>query len=122
MKNEIKIRKRRFIAVILTFLLLLNQLPPIAADANSLDTLTNGQTLLPGETISNNTETSCRFVYYGDSWEELGSGDIAANGSHEVQAFAGTVPDGYEFSGWTVSVNYISGGGIESIGLQAQFK
>ena len=122
MKNEIKIRKKRFAAAMLMFLLLLNLLPPIAADAYSLDALVDGQTLRPGETISNNAEASCRFVYYGDAWEDLGSGDIAANGSHEVKAFAGTVPDGYEFSGWTVTVNYISGGGIESIVLQAQFK
>ena len=91
MNNEIRIRKRRFVAAMLALLLLLNQLPPISADAAeyAAEALSSNQILTPGDTISNNSDTSCVITYYdhGETGDKLFSGTIDRNALHEVPVY-----------------------------------
>ena len=125
MNNEIRIRKRRFIAGMLTFLLLLNQLLPVsshAADAYGVEDLYEGQILNPDDTISNGTDTFCAITYYdhGETGGELSSGVVDQNTPHKVPAYTGNVPEGFRFTGWQVLyVGIASGDVVESITLQA---
>jgi len=125
MNNEIRIRKRRFIAGMLTFLLLLNQLLPVsshAADAYGVEDLYKGQILNPDDTISNSTNTFCAITYYdhGETGGELSSGVVDQNTPHKVPAYTGNVPEGFKFTGWQVLyVGVTSGDEVESITLQA---
>ena len=125
MNNEIRIRKRRFIAGMLTFLLLLNQLLPVsshAADAYGVEDLYEGQILNPDDTISNSTDTFCAITYYdhGETGGELSSGVVEQNTPHKVPAYTGNVPEGFRFTGWQVLyVGIASGDVVESITLQA---
>lgn len=125
MNNEIRIRKRRFIAAMLTLLLLLNQLPSISADAAeyAVETLYSNQILTPGDKLLNHFGTSCVITYYDyeENGSELFSGTVDQNTPHEVPAYTGSVPNGFDFTGWKVRyVGIASGDVVESITLEAR--
>ena len=124
MNNEIRIRKRRFMAAMLTLLLLLNQFPSISADAAeyAAEDLVYDQILTPGDKILNHSDMSCVITYYDyeENGSELFSGTVDQNTPHEVPAYTGSVPDGFDFTGWKVLyVGIASGGVVESITLEA---
>ena len=127
MKNEIKIRKKRFLAILLVMLIVLKSLPPISVRAEAvydlaeLYEMSEYPVLNPGDTLSNSGETSCVISYYdyGEYGEELISNRIDQGMSHTVFDYPGNLPDGVEFSGWLISYIYASGGVIESVNLEA---
>ena len=124
MKNEIRIRKKRFLAAMVMLLLLLNQLPPIPAQSTeyAAETLYSNQILNPGDIISNGSGGSCAITYYdyGETGGELSSDSIGQDSVHTVPAYTGTLPAGFRFTGWQVLyVSIASGDVVESITLEA---
>jgi len=107
MRNDVKTRKKRFWAVLLTAVLLLNLFPPLRgkAAAYSMSSL-YGEIFAVGDTLTNDLEKSCTVTYYDASGTAMTPTEtIAAGQTYTAPAYTGTVPEGRVFVGWYGSMD-----------------
>lgn len=121
MEREIQVRKRRFAAFWMTVLLVCGLgLPMIVHAADyTFESDHSGTVVQPGQKIAV-TGGDSYTVTYQILEETFATETVAAGAEHQVLDISeDQIPAGKEFSGWTVSYVYLSGGMTGSVTLTA---
>ena len=142
MEKEIKVRKKRFAAFFLIFVLVLSRVLPITVDAlnnytisvttESTTGLDKGTTVYAGDTItvsaSEGSSNTYSVRYNSSDGETLYHTDSVSYGAKytvlditDPKLSAVSTQTGTTFAGWDVYDVYASGGVLYSITLDAQF-
>lgn len=129
MKNEIKIRQKRMLGVILIAALLWNNASPLMTYAanytNTVDdtaAISDGQIVVPGDTIKTDAASSLTIFYFDwgeDDGMSIEPREVTPGETYTVEDYMGSSLTTESFAGWRVKNIAASGDYIVSVSLYA---